>query len=141
MSEIRRGKAAIGNYTLINSMADQMINIDELDLQPPVCDVKEIVEFIKNKDITDNTEIVKEEVNLTARGKAKEIVAANRLSFVPRFGSFVILGATGQSFVTKLFPKETCTCAVKKRKMFPCSCSQNGIKDEHHKPRSCARFG
>ena len=116
MSEIRRGKAAIGNYTLINSMADQMINIDELDLQPPVCDVKEIVEFIKNKDITDNTEIVKEEVNLTARGKAKEIVAANRLSFVPRFGSFVILGATGQSFVTKLFPKETCTCAVKNGK-------------------------
>ena len=49
MSEIRRGKAAIGNYTLINSMADQMINIDELDLQPPVCDVKEIVEFIKKQ--------------------------------------------------------------------------------------------
>lgn len=113
LSEIRRGKAAIGNFTLISSMVDQIIDVNELDIQPAVCDVKEIVEFIKNKDITDNTEVMKEEINLTVRGKAKEIVAANRISFVPRFGSFVILGATGQSFVSKLFPKETCTCALK----------------------------
>ena len=38
---------------------------------------------------------------------------ANRIAFRPSFGSFVFIGATGKSFVAKLYSKETCTCAVK----------------------------
>ena len=37
---------------------------------------------------------------------------ANRIAF----GSFVFIGATGKSFVAKLYPKETCTCAVENAK-------------------------
>ena len=116
LSEIRRGRAAIGNFTLTSAMAQRTIDMDSLDMQPPVCDFKEIVNLIRNKGFPEDAETAKTEPNLSFRAKAKEIVMANRIAFCPSFGSFVVIGATGQSFVAKLYPKETCTCAVKSAK-------------------------
>ena len=97
LSEIRRGRAAIGNFTLTSAMAQRIIDMDSLDMQPPVCDFKEIVNLIRNKGFPEDAETAKTEPNLSFRAKAKEIVMANRIAFCPSFGSFVVIGATGPS--------------------------------------------
>ena len=74
------------------------------------------VNLIRNKRFPEDADTAKIEPNLSFRAKAKEIVMANRIAFCPSFGSFVVIGATGQSFVAKLYPKETRTCAVKNAK-------------------------
>jgi hypothetical protein len=101
LTEVRRGKAGLGNFTLESKYKHLHIPLKEYNVYTnAVRDYKTIIESINNSDFcfTEAFEKPTEFFNLTKIANSKELMSGDRISFVPQMGCFLVMQSTGQLY-------------------------------------------
>ena len=115
LSEIKRGLAGIGNFTLREEYIHHKVDIEDINrTESAVGSYRDIVFLIKDGKFlqADHNEEVSSTSNLSNKAKAIEIQNSERIVFVPKFGCFVVLGPTGKVYTVEIFPVEKCSCLI-----------------------------